>query len=487
MRLRAGGSRPVRGVVLAVVVLVVLTTLGLGVWLSFHGAGAPSGSIFDQAPSGGVSPGTSQPLTARNLAHLQPLWAHTFAPDAPSRMAVANGMVYLTVTGAARNFVAAIQNGRQVWRAQTADPPQYIRAIQVDGAAVVLVTDTAIYALNANTGQALWQYRAAEPIHLGVADGDLVYAAGLLYFSTDEQIYALETSTGQLAWQYRAAARIHLGIADGDLVYADGLLYYSTDEQVYALEVSTGQLAWSYRFSADSQSAYSPIAPVLVVGAGRVYLSLSTSPYVVEAAVTALDGRTGMVRWQVREEGASTITQPVLIVGDNGLLYRRVRDGVTALDATTGHVSWHIAVSAAGSYDSASMAADQQRLYLNVGGHIEAFDVSTGHLVWSSAALDGSRVMLGPMVSNGAIYVATATPVAPYGHALFTPIRAPHWMYAFDASSGSIVRMPQENDATYEPEFLAVDETHLYVLGSRSFIGADESAKGEPELYALGV
>ncbi|HEV7129811.1 MAG TPA: hypothetical protein VGN32_20430, partial [Ktedonobacterales bacterium] len=96
-------------------------------------------------------------------------------------------------------------------------------------------------------------------------------------------------------------------------------------------------------------------------------------------------------------------------------------------------------------------------------------------------------VSWGPIVSNGAIYVATVTSVTPYGHALFTPIKAPHWMFIFDASSGSIVRMPQTNDATYEPEFFAVDETHLYVLGSRSFIGADESAKGEPELYALGV
>jgi outer membrane protein assembly factor BamB len=359
-------------------------------------------------------------------------------------MVVANSIVYITAFDASRVYLAAITDGKQLWRYQLLDLSSYIVALQVGGDAVYLATETAIYAVNARTGQALWQFHPEAPLRFSF---------------------------------------------NNDLVYADATLYFGTVEQVIALDAVSGKPRWSYRFSDNYQSAYSPFAPLLAAGSGLLYLFLTTSPYVAGPAVTALDARLGTVRWQIQELDATTLASfAAPLVGANGVLYRPLRSDVAALDAGTGSVLWTIPVGVPGQPRPIGMSLDAQRLYVTGGGWIQAFDLSTSHLVWSTKQLKGTAPSVGPVVSGGVVYVATRTTFTGYGHSLFgPPPRAPHWLYAFDAATGRLLRMLQDNDSSFEPDLLAADGTRLYVAGSRSFAAADATAQGKPDLYALGV
>lgn len=433
---------------LVLALLPLMLVVVLLAWALLRGSAGSVTTVFGEPP--GAVESTTQPLSAQNLSHLHTVWTYRYGPTMPGRMVVANGTVYTAAPELASNAVVAVQDGKQLWRYQTPGSDAgdlVIGAIQVGGDVVYVATYRVIHALNASTGQEIWQYHA---------------------------------ETG-----------IHLSGARNDLVYADATLYFTTSEQVCALDARTGQMQWTYRYTSDSASGYIPFPQTLVVASGSVYLSLITNSYAPQASLIALDSRTGTERWRLRDAATKAfMLLPSPIVTENGILYRATDRGIFALDTSTGNELWHLAAHLPQGSRTFSMSEDGHLLYvigMNGTGLLQTFDLSTGHPAWSTQ-VNGTTVTIGPTVSNGVLYVATFTPFTSYSRSLFgPPPSTPHWMYALDASSGRIVRMLQDYDPTFEPDVLAADDTHLYVAGSRSFVGGDNDANGEPDLYVLGV
>lgn len=441
---------------LGLVLLLVLAVIGFQVWVSASRSPIRSGNVFTQTAE---RTGTNQPLSTQNLSHLHPLWVSTFAPDIPYDMTVANGIVYLIATGASGNglVVVAVQDGRRLWRYQMPDLTRYLSTFQVGGDAVYVAmatriapyTENAIFAVNAHTGQELWQYHST-------------------------------TSIDHLASE-------------------NALLYFSTANEVHALDVKTGKLQWSYQFS--NGSPYSPVEPFLVATSGNLYLALWTSPYRAGTSLLALDGRTGNVQWQLQEMGvrSSALPRASSFLVENGVIYRRVNYSVPVPDAKAGEDQWHVTyqVSAVNattgkelwqSTESSShlsgydMHVAQNLLYTYGLKYIQARDLSTGQLVWSSGQLKGSDISIEPIVSNGVVYVATEERLAPW-----SPQHPRYWIYAFDAQSGKLVRMLEDGDSSFRPGTVKADNEHLYVLADRLLPDSDNPSGGKPELDALGV
>ena len=100
-------------------------------------------------------------------------------------------------------------------------------------------SDYKVYAVDVETGQAVWD----EPFATGhwvwgrpAVDADYVYVG-----SMDRNVYAIDRATGQQAWQQPVG-----GSVPGTVTLSDGLLFVGgVDKQLHALDKNDGSEVWS--------------------------------------------------------------------------------------------------------------------------------------------------------------------------------------------------------------------------------------------------
>jgi len=131
--------------------------------------------------------------------------------------AVANGMVYIGSAGYMLAFDASTGEGR--WGYQTS--AFHVSAPAVANGVVYFTSfwnPYGVYALNADTGELLWNYP-------GVGHNAVAIANGVIYAISwdDHHVYALDASTGALLWKNAVAFR-----SDGSPVVANGELYIAS-------------------------------------------------------------------------------------------------------------------------------------------------------------------------------------------------------------------------------------------------------------------
>jgi outer membrane protein assembly factor BamB len=145
---------------------------------------------------------------------------------------------------------------------------------------------------------------------------------------------------------------------------------------------------------------------------------MSESLYVINAspvaiapsgwALTALNARTGAVRWKLPTAGM--IGRPVVA---NGVIYFAPQDGyVYAVDAATGHIRWRfqrtVNVSAQVGIDGYP-ALDGDTLYIaSDGGTVYALDAQTGKERWLFTLPDSKgHIYAAPAVGRGKVYLSS--------------------------------------------------------------------------------
>jgi eukaryotic-like serine/threonine-protein kinase len=129
--------------------------------------------------------------------------------------------------------------------------------------------DGHVYALDAATGDRLWEFATGDKIWATpVVDGDTLYIG-----SFDKNIYALNTADGREKWRYTTDGSIMATpLVDGGTVYIG-----SFDRYLYALSAADGSLKW--RFQGENWFWARP-----VVSNGNVYAGgLDTKIYVLRA------------------------------------------------------------------------------------------------------------------------------------------------------------------------------------------------------------
>ena len=123
-------------------------------------------------------------------------------------------------------------------------------------------------------------------------------------------IQALDAVTGDLLWEYRRARPDDLetyilpALAEGNrniAIYGDAILHTSTDGHVLALDAATGRLAWETRIlDYTTHPAHQTSGPIVANGkvvSGRGCLPQGGPDACV---VTAHDARTGEELWRTR-------------------------------------------------------------------------------------------------------------------------------------------------------------------------------------------
>jgi outer membrane protein assembly factor BamB len=98
-----------------------------------------------------------------------------------------------------------------------------------------------LYAVDARTGQEKWRFESVETV-ITMNPAPPVVAEGVVYFGShgDRSLYGVDTDTGQEKWHFKIE-----GVVVSAAVVADGVVYFvSSDRHFYAVNAQTGQEKW---------------------------------------------------------------------------------------------------------------------------------------------------------------------------------------------------------------------------------------------------
>src|SRR3981081_2813166 len=221
----------------------------------------------------------------------------------------------------------------------------------------------------------------------------LVYD-GVMYLPNPRGvIQALDAATGDLIWEYRPAQRPAAeaggegarGIQRNIAIYGDRIFGTTNDAHIVAVDARTGNLVWDTKV-ADSKLGYAYTSGPIVVR-GKVIAGITGCTRYKEDVcfITGHDTATGKELWRT-----STIARPGEPGGDTwGDLPLTFRAGGDAwipgsYDAETNLVYW--ATAQAKTWARAAHGPDGDALYTN---STLALDPDTGEIKWHYQPLPG--------------------------------------------------------------------------------------------------
>jgi len=169
-----------------------------------------------------------------------------------------------------------------------------------------------VLALNAQTGQLIWQLNVPNsPNDTDVGSG-LVVENGLVYAnSKNGNVYAINESDGTVVWSSTIALNYDFSDVSSPALSSSGVLYVgSTDTNLYALNAATGAVIWKVSVGAGISSS-----PALANGV--VYFASTNGKFY------ALDATSGTMLWSFTT-GNLSYSSPIVV---NGWLYCGSSDG----------------------------------------------------------------------------------------------------------------------------------------------------------------
>lgn len=273
---------------------------------------------------------------------------------------------------------------RALWAAAVGGHLRGGSPIVVDGRVVVPVIDLAdgaaggIVALDAATGEALWDVRVGASVHNAPAA-----AGGLVVFaSADGLVRAVDAADGVLVWS------VPLGIDDerlGRWLYAapvvhDGRVFIGTPRDFVALDLATGEALWRTVPAPGSAWGMTFSAAAIDAQVGLASFGRSLDGLLGWAA------EDGAERWRLPRPAALAMhASPVL---DDGIAYVAYGGGeLLAVDASSGRTVWSRALYPSNGSLSNGLfgtpAISRGRLFVPTPiGVFLALDASTGETLW---------------------------------------------------------------------------------------------------------
>ena len=273
---------------------------------------------------------------------------------------------------------------RRLWRFRIPEPTTFSgllagTTLVLDGTVYVQTLNSNVYALDAATGSLRWRHVFDRPS--GGPNG-LAAAGGRLFGSTDTAVFALDRDTGDAVWSRRVTSRSQpLDIAPA---VAGGIVFTSSVAQqpggkgvLFALDAEDGRLRWRFDTVRDAWTN-----PRVASGGGAWWTPT------VDPTGTVFVGTANPLPW------GGTPAEP------NGASYRGAAlytDSLLALDGRTGALRWYEQVTPhdVRDYDFAvppilvrATAAGRQRdLVVGSGkaGHVIAWDRDERSRVWSAS------------------------------------------------------------------------------------------------------
>ena len=142
----------------------------------------------------------------------------------------------------------------------------------------------------------------------GIQEGTPLVYDGVMYFpNPSDLVQALDAATGDLLWEYRRSLPSDLGeyfpvpsINRNLAIYGDTLIDTSSDDYLYALDARTGALRWEHQLFDYRRGAQHTSGPI--IANGKIVSGRGCEPEGSPAAcvIMAHDARTGRELWRRR-------------------------------------------------------------------------------------------------------------------------------------------------------------------------------------------
>ena len=146
-----------------------------------------------------------------------------------------------------------------------------------------------------------WAFSFGGEKQRGQETQPLIYD-GIMYVTASySRVFAIDAKTGQEIWQYDA--RLPEGILPccdvinrGGAIYGDNFYFGTLDARIVALDLKTGKVVWNKKIE-DYKAGYSYTAAPLIVD-GKVIVGNSGGEFGIVGAVYAFDAETGDLIWK---------------------------------------------------------------------------------------------------------------------------------------------------------------------------------------------
>jgi outer membrane protein assembly factor BamB len=212
--------------------------------------------------------------------------------------------------------------------------------------------------------------------------GKMAVAAQKVFVATEDNgLYTLDAESGRTLWNEGLTYS-----NDFDLTVADGIVFASTNRNLSVFRASDGGNPWT---AVDSVNGPSTVA------GDALYYAASTE-------LTAIDARTGNIRWQYVAGNLSLEAPPVVSGSLVGVF--DTQGTVSAVDVQRGQAVWTYPANVQ-SVSTGALLADANRFYFGGGdGSVTAIVAKTGKRAWTAPSSGGAPpVLLGDAIYLGAV------------------------------------------------------------------------------------
>jgi outer membrane protein assembly factor BamB len=302
-----------------------------------------------------------------------------------------------------------------------------------------------IYALEADTGDVVWQIDSKLDLSAGVGFGHGVVVVA----SAEGQLLALDPTDGNLLWQSSVGAEV----LARPIVADERIIVRAGDGQVIGVDKNSGTIRWRLRNSVPSLSVRGLSVPVqvneiVVVGYASGHLS-------------GIDIQSGRELWKTpisRPGGSNQIDRLIDIDADpliagSQLFVAAYQDKVYAISLTAQKVQW----SAPRSTLRNLAVSDSELLITLDNGVVMALDPNTGTEVWKQARLRGRGV---------------TNPIAIPGSKLCAVGDYQGYVHVMDVSTGALKGRGRARAGAILATFIGPGFEGFYTLSERGMITA---------------
>ena len=321
---------------------------------------------------------------------------------------VVDGVVYFVSDELSAVFAINATTGETIWSYDVID--------NVDDAATfyedkIYVSADSAWCLDALTGTKIWSFYGMDGSYMSgtpvVENGTAYFVSTVLLDSL--KVHALDAETGESLWDLRIPSFFEscLALEDNILYMASWTPYAPPDqkESLFAVNAETGTVIWSNEYTEEGYWDSSPTIhdDYLYIGG-------------MDGFIHAFNKFDGSLEWEMKVHQYSHIVggvEPTAAFSEDKIFtgftpYSGAYGAVVAYDVNTGEEIWSI-LDRIKLHGSIGLADDLAFLGEHRGDSIFAIEQDTGNIAWTYDvnSTTGKGFQSSPSITDGIMYIAS--------------------------------------------------------------------------------